>query len=154
MDAQPSSTPLAERGVAHAHHEITPKEWQWVRDLIADLERDGNRETCIKLTQLYGAWTVAVRMFRLVERERMFLGEPSEQDLQLHALCLYGLLTLGQSLRIAVDGLREELEKLEFNFANLEAYLWELRASLHEWHADGYSGEELETLRQRIFAAA
>src|SRR2546422_11779055 len=74
---------------------ITPQEWRWVQELIADVQRQEQREA---FAQTLGQWDLAVRQFRKVEQRRFVEGSPTEEDLRYHAACLRALLAVGHNL--------------------------------------------------------
>src|SRR5436190_13702947 len=74
---------------------ITPQEWLWVQELIAEVQRQERREA---FAQRLGQWDLAVRQFRKVEQRRFVDGSPSEEDLNYHAVCLHALIDVGENL--------------------------------------------------------
>ena len=130
---------------------ITPREWQWVQELIADVQRQARREA---FAQTLGQWDLAVRQFRKVEQRRFVEHTPTEEDLRYHALCLQALLAVGHTL--VLDAQRfseEELAALNVRPEQIVAYVEELNQSLREWH-HGLSAEEIKAAQDRIFGAS
>jgi hypothetical protein len=127
---------------------ITREEWAWVEDLIKDVARE--EESDLFAQKLF-QWDLAVKQFRKIENKRVILGTPKPIDLQFHALCLHGLLTIGRALLI--DSRRfnsDDLVKFQIRHEEIEAYVEELEQSLREWH-HGFTSDELAKVREALF---
>src|SRR5260221_645167 len=100
---------------------ITPQEWQWVQELIAEIQRQERREA---FAQTLGQWDLAVRQFRKVEQRRFIGGSPTEEDLRYHAVCLHDLLSVGHNLmRHAGQFTDQELLSLNVRREEIAAYI-------------------------------
>src|SRR5437588_1381048 len=79
---------------------ITLAEWAWVEGLISEVSQEGESNAFArKVFQL----DLAMRQFRKLEHRRIVLGPPTATDLDLHARCLEGLLTIGRALVLRAD---------------------------------------------------
>lgn len=127
---------------------ITREEWAWVEDLIKDVAQEEESDVFVqKLFQ----WDLAVKQFRKIENKRMILGSPRPIDLQFHALCLHGLLTIGRALLIEAKRFNaDDLVKFQVKHEDIEAYVEELEQSLREWH-HGFTEKELTRVREAVF---
>jgi len=127
---------------------ITREEWAWVEDLIKDVGREEEGDL---FAQKLFQWDLAVKQFRKLEQKRIILGTPTEIDLQFHALCLHGLLTIGRALVITSKQFNaEELVKFQVRHDQIEAYVEELEQSFREWH-HGFTEDELARVREALF---
>ena len=130
---------------------ITRDEWAWVEDLIKDVARE--EESDLFAQKLF-QWDLAVKQFRKIENKRIILGAPKTIDLQFHALCLHGLLTIGRALIIDAKRFNpDDLVKFQIKHEEIEAYVEELEQSLREWH-HGFTESELKRVREAVFGAA
>jgi hypothetical protein len=130
---------------------ITREEWAWVEDLIKDVARE--EESDLFAQKLF-QWDLAVKQFRKLENKRIILGTPKAIDLQFHALCLHGLLTIGRALIIDSKRFKpDDLVKFQIKHEEIEAYVEELEQSLREWH-HGFTENELKQVREAVFGAA
>jgi len=127
---------------------ITREEWAWVEDLIKDVARE--EESGLFAQKLFH-WDLAVKQFRKIENKRIILGTPKPIDLQFHALCLHGLLTIGRALVIGSRRFEpDDLMKFQIKHEEIEAYVEELEQSLREWH-HGFTEGELAKVREAVF---
>ena len=127
---------------------ITREEWAWVEDLIKDVARE--EESDLFAQKLF-QWDLAVKQFRKIENKRIILGTPKPIDLQFHALCLHGLLTIGRALVISSGRFKpDDLTKFQIKHEEIEAYVEELEQSLREWH-HGFTEGELAKVREAVF---
>jgi hypothetical protein len=127
---------------------ISTDQWDWIRELIRDLERDETREGFPK--QLF-QWDLAVKQFRKAEQARMLLDSPSQRDLRCHSICVCTLIAIGQSLVLQAEQLpADELSLCEMNHEQLAACVEELEQSFREWH-HGFTAEEVKAAREAIF---
>lgn len=129
--------------------EISDQEWQFVDELIQDLENEERQE---KLLSAFFFWKNVIRAFRRVEIRRMRRTEPTAKDLRYHSLCLSALITIGEALAMDIGEMkdREVLEKEGVTRENVDATLETLKANWAEWHSEVLP-ERIETLRARIF---
>lgn len=126
---------------------ITREEWAWVESLIKDVARE--EESDLFAQKLF-QWDLAVKQFRKLENKRIILGTPKPLDLQFHALCLHGLLTIGHAL--VIDSRRfkpDDLVKFQIKHEEIEAYVAELEQSFREWH-HGFTENELAEVREAV----
>ena len=130
---------------------ITREEWDWVRSLIADVERESERDAFVgSLIR----WDMAVKQFRKMEQKRMLLQAPTEVDVLCHKVCLHALLTLGNALLIDVRKFSEaELKCFRVRKEDVTAYVQELEQTFREWH-HGFGTEEIRAVQQSIFGGA
>ena len=136
---------------AAPHEEITQQEWEWVHEMIGEVERQGRRED---FARWLFQWNFAVREFRKVEQRRIVLGSPNEFDMRFHALCLHSLLVTGHALILqSHDFNAEELKQFGVAHDQIEACVAELEQSFREWH-HGFTEAELTEARTAIFGAA
>ncbi len=133
-----------------ADEAITKEEWQWVRELIQDVDQDTRRDQFVRtLFQ----WDLAVRQFRKVEQKRVISQTPSEEDLRNHALCLHALLALGHALVAESRKFNpDQLEQFAVKHADIQAYVEELEQSYREWH-HGFTVGEIAEAQKKIFGA-
>jgi len=130
---------------------ITREEWAWVEDLIKEVSREEERDL---FAQKLFQWDLAVKQFRKLEQKRVVLGAPTKLDLQFHALCLHGLLTIGRALVIASRQFGvDEMARLRIKHDQIDAYVEELEQDFREWH-HGFSEAELARVREAVFGAA
>lgn len=123
---------------------ITREEWAWVEDLIKDVARE--EESDLFAQKLF-QWDLAVKQFRKIENKRIILAPPKPIDLQFHALCLHGLLTIGHALIIGSKRFKpDELTKFQIKHDEIEAYVEEFEQSFREWH-HGFTEHELKRVR-------
>lgn len=133
-----------------ATEHISQEEWQWVHDMIRDIEREEQRDQY--LSSLF-QWGLAVRQFRKVEIKRMILGNPDEADFDYHAMCLHALLAIGTALKMNVGQFeREDLIKFHVEPEHILCYVQELEQSFREWH-HGFTPQELGAAKAKIFGA-
>lgn len=127
-------------------------EWEWVQDLIRDVERQEERENFAKF--LF-QWDLAVREFRKMESRKVTLSEnPSARDLRQHAICLHMLLGLGHIIVLESENFgEEELNQWNIRHDHIKAYVDELEQSFREWH-HGYTLEEINSAQKKIFGEA
>ncbi len=129
---------------------VTHEEWAWVESLISEVSRQEKNDVFAK--RLFH-WDLAARQFRKIEYRRIVLGKPAALDLEFHARCLQGLLTIGHALVVASRQLQaEELARVGVKREEIEAYVEELEQSFREWH-HGFSDEQLEKVRKAVFSA-
>src|SRR2546428_13808928 len=103
---------------------ITPSEWRWVQELIAEVQR---QERGVAFAQTLGQWDLAVRQFRKAEQRHFLDQSPSAEDLDHHALCLRALLGLGRHLATHAQRLTDqELAGLGVRRGEIVAYLEDL----------------------------
>jgi hypothetical protein len=127
---------------------ISAEHWNWVRNLIREIERDQKRGEFLK--QLF-QWDLGVREFRKVELSRMILGDPNELDFRYHAICLHSLLAMGNWLVIQGESFdKKDLERAGVEHGHIEAYVAELEQSYREWH-HGFEADELKAAQRAIF---
>ena len=130
---------------------ITPQEWQGVKELIDELEQDAQCELFVK--SLF-QWDLAVKYFRKVELRRIILGEPKEEDLRFHAMCLNALMAVGNALLLKAKTLKDGyLASINITYSQIDAYVEELSQSYREWH-HGFTKKEVGDLKARIFGGA
>ena len=131
--------------------QFSQEHWDWVRDLIRDLERE---QQCDEFLKRLFQWDMGVKQFRKIEMARMILGDPNESDFHSHAACLHALLAIGHSLILEAeefDG--KELAHESVQHAQISAYVEELEQSFREWH-HGFNKTEIEEAQRKIFGAA
>jgi hypothetical protein len=127
---------------------ISASEWEFVQDLIRDLEAEEDR---LQIASLFGQWRLSLKAFRRVESTRMFHSDPTEEDRKFHLLCVTHLISFGTMLDLAASqhsegdlanhGLRREI---------ISAMVDDLRNTYDEWH--GLVPEErIEELTNQIF---
>ncbi len=119
--------------------------------MIRDLDREESRVEFLK--NLF-QWDMAVRQFRKTELKRIIIGNPSQHDLDFHALCLHALLAIGRSLLLESRNFdQSELAKNNISHDHIESYIEELEQSFREWH-HGLTAEEVKAAETKIFGAA
>src|SRR5205823_7082370 len=129
---------------------ITLVEWAWVEGLIRDVSRDGETNPFARRVFQFD---LAMQQFRKLEHKRIVLGSPTAADLDLHARCLEGLLTIGRGLVLGAGQFEPgELARFGIKHEEISACIEDLEQSLREWH-HGFSEEQLATVRQRLFGA-
>ncbi|MCI0535423.1 MAG: hypothetical protein L0Z50_09345 [Verrucomicrobiales bacterium] len=134
-----------------ADEAIAKEEWQWVRELIQDVDQDTRRDQFVRS---FFHWDLAVHQFRKVEQKRVISQTPSETDLRNHALCLHALLTIGHALVFESKKFQaEQLGQFGVKHSDIDAYVDELEQSLREWH-HGFSGDDIVEAQQKIFGAS
>ena len=130
---------------------ITREEWTWVEELIRDVAQEEERNTFVK--NLF-EWHLAVRQFRKIEQKRIILGAPTPVDMECHALCLHGLLTMGHGLVLQSQQFKDSaLAQFNVRHEEIAAYVEELEQSLREWH-HGFAEKDLESVRKSVFIGA
>lgn len=130
---------------------ISPQEWEWVKGLIQEVQRQEERESFAK--QLF-QWDLAVKEFRKLENKRFVLSEPNQIDLQFHAVCLHAMLAIGHSLIIQSNGFeKSELAQFGVTHEQIAAYVEELKQSYREWH-HGFTDTEITEATNKIFGAS
>lgn len=123
----------------------------WVHGMIRDIVRE---ETCEEFLKNLFQWDMAVRQFRKTELKRIIIGNPSQHDLNFHALCVHALLAIGRSLLVESRNFdQSELAKNNISHDHIESYIEELEQSFHEWH-DGSTAEKVKAAEAKIFGAA
>lgn len=135
---------------AAPREEITHQEWEWVHEMIGEVESQEQRED---FARWLFQWDFAVREFRKVEQRRIVLGSPNDFDMRFHALCLHSLLASGHALVLqSHDFDAAELKQFGVAHDQIEAYVTELEQSFREWH-HGFTEAELAGARTAIFGA-
>jgi hypothetical protein len=130
--------------------QISFDQWDWIRGLIRDVERDESREEFPK--RLF-QWDLAVKQFRKAEQAKMVLSSPSERDIRCHSICTCTLIAIGQSLVLqAEQAPADELQSCKMNHEQLAAYVEDLEQSFREWH-HGFTPEEVKATQEAIFGA-
>ena len=136
---------------AAAHQERTQQEWQWVHEMIDEIEDQERRED---FARWLFQWDFAVREFRKVEQRRIVVGSPNEFDWRFHALCLHSLLATGNALILTSHAFdADDLKRFGVSHADIEAYVAELEQSFREWH-HGSTDAEVAAAQKAIFGAA
>jgi len=133
------------------HDSISPQEWEWVKGLIDEVQRQEQRENFAQ--QLF-QWDLAVKEFRKLEHKRFVLAEPDETDFRFHAMCLNAMLAIGHSL-ILQSRAFEKTELAQFNVTHQQiiAYVDDLEQSLREWH-HGFSQKDITDAQAKIFGVS
>ena len=104
--------------------EITQQEWEWVHEMIGEIERQEKRED---FARWLFQWDFAVKEFRKVEQRRIVLGTPNDYDRRLHCLCLHSLLAGGHALVLHSENFTpDELRQLGVAHEDIKAYVAEL----------------------------
>jgi hypothetical protein len=128
--------------------QITPQEWRWVQELIAEVHRPERR---VAFAQTIGQWDLAIRQFRKVEQRQFLEGAPTEEDLRYHGMCLQALLAIGNNLVLQAQRFNaDELAALNVRRSEIAACVEELEQSVREWHHD-FAAEEIKAAQERIF---
>src|SRR5262249_47706167 len=123
-------------------HHLSPDLWDWVRDLIREVERE---ERCDDFLRQLFQWDLAVKEFRKAEQAKMNLGSPNERDLHCHATCLHALLAIGHSLILQSEQFKpEEFTQCNVKHGQIESYVEDLEQSLREWH-HGFTAHEVKS---------
>src|SRR5438132_7615831 len=130
-----------------ARDEITPQEWEWVHEMIGEIERQEKRED---FARWLFQWDFAVKGFRKVAQRRIILGRPTDADWRFHAICLHDLLATGHALILrSRDFDAAELKQFNVSHEDIEAYVAELEQSFREWH-HGFTETEVSNAQQAI----
>ena len=128
--------------------EITQQEWEWVHDMIEEIDRQERRED---FARWLFQWDFAVREFRKVEQRRIILGTPNAYDRRFHSLCLHSLLAGGHALVLhSEDFTPEELKQFGVVHEDITAYVAELEQSFREWN-HAFTEAEIGNAQQAIF---
>ena len=95
-------------------------------------------------------WFKKIELFRKGEEERMFLGEPTPEDLAVHKTLLQRLIADGEHLRSLIQnlGLPENLEGVKA--VDVAAMLETLRDTYRGWH-EPMAPEQREQLLREVF---
>jgi hypothetical protein len=131
---------------------IERKDWDAVQQLITEVQQ--LQLTTVWIAAVIRFWDVAVGVFRVVERERLFELTPTEGDLKLHKALLDSLIKLGQALEARVKGIDDEdLAELGVGRENLSAYVRELEDTFLMWHGPELDPARAAELKKTIFGA-
>jgi hypothetical protein len=131
--------------------ESTQETWQWMREMIEDVESDQERDAFVR--SLF-QWDFAVAQFRKVEQKKVILQEPTELDLRFHAMCLNALIARGHALVLASRAFTEDqLAAFKIHREDITSYVEELERSFREWH-HGFADAEIRKASESIFGAA
>jgi hypothetical protein len=97
-------------------------------------------------------WDVAIRLFRVVERQRLFERTPARDDLKIHEALLHSLLSLGQLLEIRIQNVDDEdLARFGIQRENLSAYIRELQDTFLMWHGPELDPDKAAEVEKTIF---
>ncbi len=131
--------------------DISAAEWEFVQNLIRDLEAEEDRK---QIASLFGQWRLSLKAFRRVESARMFDLQPTEEDRKFHLVCVTHLISFGTMLEIAAaqhsdrdlatHGLKRDI---------ISAMVNDLRNTYDEWHGQ-VPPERIEELSNLIFHAS
>ncbi len=130
---------------------VSTQQWQFVRQLLHDLEAEENREA---LGSHFGQWRLSIKAFHRVEALRMTLMEPTELDLLFHKACVAELIGFGTILDIAASEQQDvDLARHGIDRKVIKALLADLQNTFDEWHGQ-VPEPRINDLMQRIFNAA
>lgn len=133
---------------------ITPSEWEWVKSLIEDLRIEEKAEGIRNFIKEVLQWENLTDFVRKAELQRMVLATPSETEMEIHAICLNGLIMVGRTLLLRARGIRSELEQFGVTLEEMQANIEDLERSLREWHLHGLTEAELTSLQTKIYGEA
>ena len=125
--------------------------WQAVAWVIDQNQRDflvGNHSLIEGLV----AWFKAVELFRATEDERLYLHDPTQDDLRQHRTWIAGLIAEGERLVTEVQskgGLPEGV--VRFRLADVEATIEGLRVDERMWHQNTVSPERRREILKAVF---
>ena len=125
--------------------------WQAVAWVIDQNQKDflvGNHSLIEGLV----AWFKAVELFRATEDERLYLNDPTQDDLRQHRTWIAGLIAEGERLVTEVQskgGLPEGV--VRFRLADVEATIEGLRADERMWHQNTVSPERRREILKAVF---
>lgn len=125
--------------------------WQAVGLLIDQNQRDFLAGRYSLIEDIV-AWFKAVDLFRLTEDERLYINEPTEDDLRQHRTWIYSLIAEGQRLVTEVQakgGLPEGV--VRFKLADVEATIESLRIAERTWHQNSLSKERKREILKSVF---
>jgi predicted XRE-type DNA-binding protein len=129
------------------------EDWKAVQVLIAEVQQASRQ------TERYAAgihlWDAAVRAFRIVELDRLFLKRHSEEDLTMHRTILLSLIDLGKVFAGYISKMeRADLAPYGITLENLSAYIRELEDTFLMWHGPELDPERASQLEQAFQNAA
>jgi hypothetical protein len=129
---------------------IDRKDWAAVQELITEVQQAERYAAKIHL------FDAAVRLFRHVEREQLFIPPtPIPDDLKVHEALLHSLLSAGQLLELRIQNIDDDdLAAFDIRRENLLAYVRELQDTLRTWHGIERDPFKADELKKRIFGAS
>jgi hypothetical protein len=132
---------------------IDRKDWVAVQELIAEVHQ------AQRMIPRYAVgvhlWAVAVRLFRKIEHQQLFVQTPGTNDLKVHKAFLHELLSLGQMLEIRIENIDDEdLAAFDIRRENLSAQVQELQDTFHMWHGPEIDPKRAAELEKAIFGGA
>lgn len=141
-------TSMAET-LRQAHFQgISPGEWEFVKNLLRDLQAEENRE---QIASLFGQWRLSIKAFRRVEEGRMIRQDPEPLDLLCHKVCVTNLMSFGTMLLVlAEEHTDQELAQHGLRRDIIDSLVRDLHNTLDEWHGQVPDGR-IEELKQKIF---
>lgn len=128
------------------------EDWAAVRSLIAEVQQTERTEHYVEVVH---QWDSLVRLFRRVERQQLFEGTPTEDDLQFHEASLHKLIGIGLFLALRIKGISDaELAGFGIQRVNLLAYVQELQDTFLMWHSPEVDPAKKAELEKAIFGDA
>lgn len=128
--------------------DIPPGEWEFVKNLLHDLQGEDDRE---QIASLFGQWRLSIKAFRRVEEGRMIRQNPEPLDLLCHKVCVTNLMSFGTMLLVLADEHSDqELAKHGLRRDIIDSLVRDLHNTLDEWHGQVPDGR-IEELKQKIF---
>ena len=128
--------------------DISPGEWEFVKNLLRDLQAEENRE---QIASLFGQWRLSIKAFRRVEEGRMIRQNPEPLDLLCHKVCVTNLMSFGTMLLVlAEEHTDQELAQHGLRKDIIDSLVRDLHNTLDEWHGQVPDGR-IEELKQKIF---
>jgi len=125
--------------------------WQAVALVIDQNQRDFLAGRYSLIEDLV-AWFKAVDLFRGIEAERLYLNEPTPEDLRQHRTWIYSLIAEGERLVTEVQakgGLPEGV--VCFKLPDVEATTESLRVAERMWHQNSLSTERRREILKSVF---
>ncbi len=121
-----------------------------VEDLLAEVQQARRTAAWNAATVLF--WVVAVRAFRIFERQHLFEITPGAENLKSHEAFLGQLIKLGKILETRIEKLDDDdLAEYGVTRANLSASIRELEDTLLMWHGPEIEPTKAAELEKAIF---
>lgn len=84
----------------------------------------------------YGQWTLAVKLFRIVEKLQMYRQRPTSSDIASHKMCLTQLLAYGETIRLIMEQTNaKKLANMGVLPNTVDIITTTLENSFCEWHS-------------------
>ena len=123
---------------------MTAVEAQWRPAQHSILGDDPQSRLCAEIS----AWLQKIELFRNGEDQRMFLQEPTSEDLAVHKRLLQRLIADGQHLQSLVRQLGLPANREAITAESLAATVELLQADYRGWHEPMPNGERQKLMRE------